>query len=268
MQAKVTRRDHYWVVSYEGDTVGIMPGPLPEVLTALQEGAHEIILNLSRLRYLNPNGVKALRESLTAAREREANLGIAAPRPQVRRALKLSGLTPDIPIYFSELEAVSKLDLVDYQDTARQELTDRLLICQKDFPIAGELRKALKKHPLKPHFRMAPVRDLKRASKFLLEERVDCILIESSFPLYQVTQFIERVETDDRLPDIPIVVVSSDERMEEADLMIRNGAHEVLRYPFQPVEVLVRLQTLISHLKDHRPFVPPEKVVQPRGWRA
>jgi anti-anti-sigma factor len=268
MQAKVSRHDHYWVVSYEGDTVGIMPGPLPEVLSALQEGAHEIILDFSRLRFLNPNGIKALKESLDAAKRREANIGIASPRPQVRRVLKLSGLTPEIPIYFSQLEAISKLDLVDYQTTARQELTDRLLVCQKDLPIARDLRKALKKHPLKPQFRMAPVRDLKRAYQFLLEEKVDCILIESSYPLFQVTQFIERVETDDRLPDIPIVVVASDKDMDEADLMIRNGAHEMLRYPFHPVEVLVRLQTLISHLKDHRPFVPPEKVVQPRGWRA
>lgn len=268
MQAKVKKKDHYWVISYEGDSTGLMPGPLPEVLDALRSGAHEIIINLSDLRFLNPIGVKALKESLDAARQREVNLGIASPQPQVRRALKLGGLVPMIPVYFSENEAIANLDLVDYQISAAREGTDRLLVCQKKLPIAGSLREAFKRHPTKPHFRLKPVRDLDKAMEVLLEERIDCILIDSSFPLFQVTKFIETVGTDDRLPSIPILVVARDQELESAELMIRNGAHDVLRFPFLPVEVVVRLQTLISHLKDHRPFQPPEKVVQPRGWKA
>jgi len=268
MQAKVKRRDDSWIISYEGDTTGLMPGPLPEVLDVLRSGAHEIILNLTALKYLNPNGIKAINESVEAARAREANIGIACPQPQVRRALKLSGLAPKIPIFFSENDAIAHLGLVDYQTTAAQESTDRLLICQKSLPLAGALRQALKEHPLKPHFRMIPCRDMDRAMKTLLEERVDCIVIESTFPMYQVTSFIEKAETDKRLPAIPILVVATDGTLAEAELMIRSGAHEILRYPFRPVEVVVRLQTLISHLKDHRPYHPPEKVVQPRGWKA
>jgi anti-anti-sigma factor len=268
MQAKVKKKDHYWVISYEGDTTGLMPGPLPEVIDALRSGAHEIILNLSDLRFLNPNGVKALKESLDAARQREVNLGIASPQPQVRRALKLGGLVPLIPIYYSENEAIANLDLIDYQTSATRDATDRLLICQKKIPIAGSLREAFKKHPTKPRFRLKPIRDLDAAMEVLFEERIDCILIDSSFPLFQVTKFIETVGTDDRLPSIPILIVAQDRDLGNAELIIRNGADEVLRFPFHPVEVVVRLQTLISHLKDHRPFQPPSKVVQPRGWKS
>jgi anti-anti-sigma factor len=268
MRAKVTRKDNLAIVSYEGDTIGLMPGPLPEVLSALQQGGvQEVILDLSKLKFLNPNGIKAIRESYEAAKKHEASFGIASPQPGVRRALKLSGIGQDVPIYYNEREAVANLDLVTYQETAKAELTDRLLICQKDLPIAGALRAALKKHPLKPQFRMIPVRDLKHAMRVLLEEKIDCILIESTFPLYQVSSFIEQVETDERIPSIPIVVVSTDEHLDEADLIIRNGAQDILRYPFQTIEVMVRLQTMISHLKDHRPFTPPAKIVQPRGWR-
>ena len=268
MQSKVKRRDDCWVIAYEGDTTGLMPGPLPEVMEALRNGAKEIILNLSDLRFLNPTGVKAFKESLDAARKREVNFGIAAPQPQVRRALKLAGLVPQIPIYFSENEAIANLELVDYRDSAAMEAADRLLICQKKIPIAGALRDALKKHPSNPYFRLKPVRDLKEAMEVLLRERVDCILIGTDFSLVHVTEFIEAVGTDKRLPAIPILVVAPEEDLESAELMIRNGAHEILRYPFHPVEVVVRLQTLISHLKDHRPYQPPEKAVHPRGWKA
>jgi len=268
MQAKVTRREHYAIVSYVGDTIGLIPGPLPEVLGVLKTGAQEVILDLSGLRFLNPNGIKAIRESIEIVKKHEASMGISAPPPAVRRAIKMSGLGEEIPIYFSEREAISSLELVDYEAVARNEMSDRLLICQKDLPLAGSLRQALKHHPLKPHYRMIPVRDLKRAFQTLLEEKIDCIIIESSLPLFQVTGFIEKVETDEGIPAIPILVVATDDHLDEADLMIRNGAHDILRYPFQPIEAAVRLQTLISHLKDHRPFVPAERVVQPRGWRS
>ncbi|MFH1675698.1 MAG: STAS domain-containing protein [bacterium] len=237
-------------------------------MQALQSGAHEILLDFSRLSFLNPNGVKALRESLELAKQHEANLGISSPQPQVRRALKLSGIAPQIPIYFNEMEAIMKLDLIDYQETAVAESTDCLLICQKEIPIARSLRNSLKEMSSKTHYRMVPVRELKRAFQTLLEEKIDCIMIDSSFPLFQVTQFIEQVATDTRLPRIPILVVTSDEKLDEADLIVRNGANEILRYPFKGIEVSIRLQTLISHMKDHRPFHPPDKVVQPRGWRA
>jgi anti-anti-sigma factor len=270
MRGKISRRDHHTIISYEGDTVGLIPGPFPELLSVLQTGVRLIILDFEELSYLNSSGIMSLKESLEVAKRLQASIAIAGPTAPVRRALKLSGLAQEIPIFYNELEACSKLDLaaLDSAQTAITEEADRLLICHKDLPIAGALRQALKRHPLKPQYRMVPVRDLKRASEILLEEKVDCILLESSFPLYQVTYFIDHVITDNRIPDMPILVVTTDERLAEVDLMVRNGAHDILRYPFHSVEAAVRLQTLISYLKDHRPFIPPEKVVQPRGWRA
>lgn len=269
MEAKLTRKGHYAIIYYEGDTVGLMPGPLPEVLEAMQQdGVQEVLLVLSGLRFLSPAGVKAIRESYEKAKSREVNMGIAAPPPTVRKMLKLSGLAQDVPIYYSQEEALTKLDLIDYETSARAEMTDRLLICQKDLPIAGELRKAFKAHHLKPQYRLVPVRDLKRAFEILLEEKIDCILVDAKLPVFQLSSFIEQVETDERLPRIPVLVVATDDQMEAADLLIRNGAQEIIRYPFQPVEVVVRLQTLICHVKDNRPYVPPRQVSQPRGWRA
>lgn len=268
MESKIRKKDRCWIISYEGNTADIMPGPLPEVMGALRDGAQEIVLEFKGLKHINPNGVKAIRESMDVARKRGASMGIASPQPQVRRALKLNGLVPEIPIFYNENEAIANIDTVDYEESAKADMVDRLLIIQKERTIAGFLRKALKKHPLKPHFRMIPCRDLENAFKTLLEERVDCILIDSTFSLHKVVSFIEKVETDDRLPAIPILIVADDNQLTDAETMVRNGAHEILRFPFVPVEVIVRIQTLISHLKDHRPFQPPEKITQPRGWQA
>jgi anti-anti-sigma factor len=268
MQGTITQKNQNTVIYYEGDAVGLFPGPFPEMLTALQGGARQVIFDFSKLHYMNSTGIMSLKESLKASKKFEASLAIVAPTAAVRRALKFSGLTQEIPIFYGTLEAAFKMDFIDSAQTAITDEVDRLLICHKELPIAGALRQALKQHPLKPQYRMVPVRDLKQASKILLEKKVDCILLESSFPLYQVTDFIDRVITDDRIPDMPILIVTTDDHLVEMDLMIRNGAHDILRYPFHPVEAAIRLQTLISYLKDHRPFILPEKVVQPRTWKV
>jgi anti-anti-sigma factor len=268
MHGKISWKGQNTIISYEGDTVGLFPGPFPEMLSALQRGARQVIFDFGELRYINSSGIESLKESLKASKKFEASLAIVAPTASVRRILKLSGLTQEIPIYFSELEAVSDQEFVDSARAAITEEVDRLLICHKDLPIAGALRRTLKNHPLKPQYRMVPLTDLKKAAEILLEEKVDCILLESSLPLVQVSNFIEHVLTDERIPDMPVLVVTTDERLPEADRIVRSGAHDIIRYPFAPIEVVVRLQMLISYLKDHRPFVPPEKVVQPRGWKS
>lgn len=266
MKVTVKREKRHAIIYLEGDTVGLMPGPIPEVLSCIHSGARDVILDLSGLRFLNPNGIEAIKDTIEIAKKQDVGICITSPPAQIRRTLKLSKLSNEIPIFFSIREALTKLDLLDYPEKIKTESADCLLICQKNLPIAGALRHSLKQHPMKPSYRIIPVRDLKQGFETLLEEKIDCILLDSAFPLIQITNFIQAVETDNRIPSIPIIVVTSDDKLDEVDAIIRNGAHDVLRYPFHSIEVVVRIQTLISHLKDHRPFEPPEKVVQPRGW--
>jgi anti-anti-sigma factor len=268
MQSKISIKDHYWIISYEGDMTELLPGPLPEIMQALKKGVHEIVLDLTNLRYLSQLGIKAIRESYTVANEREANIGVVNPQPQVRCALKLSGLFPSLPIYENRAEAISKLDLVDYEKSAVKDLTDRLLIIQKDKPLAGELRDAIKKHSIKQNYRMFPCRDIERAGEILHEERIDCILIDCNFPLYQLTNLIEKVHTDERLQSTPVLIITSNDKLDQAEMLVRNGAQEILRYPFQPVEVVIRLQTMICYLKEHHPRQDNQNLEQTVGWRA
>jgi anti-anti-sigma factor len=268
MQVKVTRRENYFILSYEGDTVDLHPGPLKEVHDAIREGAVDIILDFMGVDFLSSTGVKCLEETLDLAKKHGAHVGITSPTRQVRRMLKLTGLSREIPVYFNLPEAMSKLDMIEYTPEIKQEAVDNLLICQHDLPVAGELRSAIREHPLNPGFRMKPVRDFREAMEILRKERIDCILVDSNFPMYKVAAFIEELRTDDKIPHIPILIVTKDEKLDEAEMMIRHGANELIRFPFNPTEAVVRVQTLISHIKDHRPYYPAGAVVQPRGYKA
>jgi len=270
MQAKVIKKDHYWIVTYDGDTVGSIPGPLPEVLEAIKGGAHEVILDLKMVKYLHPNAIEAFRDSLNAAKKFKANIGIASPAPNIRRMLKLSGLAASIPIYHSDLEAISKLDLYDFDKSAKRAQVDKLLVCQIDEHLAKELKEALKGHSINRRlkYQLEAVRKFSKAIEILQCEKVDCILISAKFPSFKSIQFIDDIRVDTQIPRIPILVAAPHEFLAEAEILVRNGAHDILRRPFDPLETAVRLQTVISFVKDHRPFTPREKVVNPRGWKA
>jgi CheY-like chemotaxis protein len=212
-------------------------------------------------------GIKSLQDTRELVVSKGAHIGIANPRPSVRRALKLNGLSRDVPIYFNIAEAVSKLDLLDYNAESWQDNADMLLILQKDLPIAGDLRHAISQHSFNPGFRMKPVRNSEEAFDVLLSEIVDCILIDSTLRVYQVANFIEKLHDTDGIPAIPVLIVTKDDRIEEAESMVRHGALEILRLPFHAPEVVVRLGNAVSHFKDHRPYFPPKSIPHPRGWR-
>jgi len=268
MRVSTSRKDHYWILVCEGDTVGVLPGPLFDVQKALIEGARDIILDFESMRFLDSSGAKAFEDTYRLVREGGGRLGIVAPPPDVRVVLKLSKTLRDIPVYHSMEEAVSKLDLIDYQSDAGQENIETLVVWQKELPVAGELRRIFKTHPLNPRFHMRPVREPAEVTDTLLAEKVDCVLIDATCRMFQVANLIESVLTDSSMPRVPILVVSADEDLEEAELMIRHGAHELLRFPFKSSEALVRIQNVISRFKDHSPYFPPAAVAHPRGMRA
>jgi anti-sigma B factor antagonist len=261
MQIGINKKGACCIISYEGDTKDLTPGPFPAVLKALQSGDQKIILDFKNLGFLNPTAVKALKESADIIKGGEARIGISEPNPHVRQIIKLNGLSADFPIYYNEKEAMKWISMLDYSHTMAKNVTaDHLLILQKDLPIARELRKSMNGQPLHLQARLIPCRDFESAHEVLMEERIDCILLDCGFSFIKVTEFIEKVGSDRRLPDIPFLVVTPDEQLMDAYRIVRNGAHEIIRFPFKDIEIMVRLQNLICHVKDHRPFHAPHSI--------
>ncbi len=266
MRVRISRHNRYWVLTCSGTTAGLLPGPVPEVISAVKGGAEHLVLNLAELKYINPIGVKAIIDSIDFAKKYGANLAIAEPNSYVRRILRLNWQGAKTPFYRTQLEAmarmVDKIDII----TSSTDLYDKLLIAQYELKIALEIRNACASHPQKPKFRLKPVRDLSEALSSIRTEKVDCVLVDSGFRLYQVAGFLEDYQQEE-LPEIPIVVISPDRDLNIADRMVRHGATDVLRYPFHPSEVVIRLQSLISQYKWKNEFVPPEKIINPFGAR-
>lgn len=89
------------VVHEDGATVWVAgeldvntAGPFREVLAATQaQHVATLVIDLSRLRFIDSNGLHLLVEALKRQRETGGEVLLRSPRPQTRRVLKIVGLT-------------------------------------------------------------------------------------------------------------------------------------------------------------------------------
>jgi PleD family two-component response regulator len=262
MQAKLMKKGHYAIIAYKGNITDVSPGPLPEVTKIIRDGFRDIIINLSGVGYLNPSATRAIHDSLEYGKTHNVSISLAEPKPAVRRKLKLNSPNHEIRMYESEKEAMDGMDMTTCQGEMKKGNPEKILIWQKNMQIAASLRASLKEHPMHPVYHLLPVRELESALKILKEECVHCILIDAGFALSTVINFIEKLETDDSVEMTPIIIIANEDQFNAADVMVRNGADDILRYPLKSIETAIRIQTMISLYKYGLPFIDRQMSIQ------
>ena len=267
MRVRVEQHPDFWILSCEPATAGLAPGPIPEVILAVNSGTRAIIMNLAQIDYLNPIGVKAITESIDFASGHKVGFSICETKAFVRRTLRLNGLCGKVPIYATRLLAQSSVVKFEHDAVNVHELPDKILVVQNEVEITQDLRAACGKHSSKPEFVLIPMRSLKRTTEFINKQKIDCILIDAGFHLFEVNRLISGIYCTRNFQEIPIIIVTRDENLGEADVMVRHGATEILRHPFDPIETVTRLQTLICLFKDRNMFTPPTDLAVPFGMR-
>lgn len=82
-------------------------------------------------------------------------------------------------------------------------------------------------------------------------ERPDVVLLDIEMPGLNGYQVLEQIKADPELTNIPVVFLTS--RTDTADIVagIRGGAHDYLKKPFEPAELLARVGSAV-HVKQLR----------------
>lgn len=77
-----------------------------ELKAALENGRHNIVLNLSGVSYMSSAGLRALISALRECKKHHGNVVLAAPSDRVKEVLELAGLSTIFNIYDDETTAV------------------------------------------------------------------------------------------------------------------------------------------------------------------
>ena len=72
------------------------------------------------------------------------------------------------------------------------------------------------------------------------------VLLDYLMPGMNGVEFIRRFRGDDRLRDVPVIIVTWDERKETLHKALKAGATDVLQKPIDRVELIVRMQNMLE----------------------
>ena len=98
-------------------------------------------------------------------------------------------------------------------------------------------------------YRVVEAVDGHAAVRQCLEEPPDVVLLDIEMPGLDGYQVIAELKKDPRLEDVPVVFLTSRTAMEDVLAGLRAGAHDYLRKPFEPAELLARVGAAV-HVKQ------------------
>lgn len=114
----------------------------------------------------------------------------------------------------------------------------RILIADDDASILQTMSWVLKEHG----YEVAAAREGSRVLELLEERAPDLVLLDVMFPDADGYQILERIKSEPRWRDIPVVMVSSLPPEEAAVRTLGLGAADFVKKPFRVKELLARIQ--------------------------
>jgi anti-sigma B factor antagonist len=98
------------LIELEGEVdVYTAPQLKQQMITLLEEGHVEMVVDLSKVEYLDSTALGVLIGGLKRVRERDGNLPLIVPSPRIRRVFEITGLDKIFDIYGSENEAKAEM---------------------------------------------------------------------------------------------------------------------------------------------------------------
>ncbi len=97
--------------------------------------------------------------------------------------------------------------------------------------------------------------DPKLALAWCTEHEPDLVLLDFMMPGMSGTDFLRQFRDNDRLRDVPVVVVTWDERKETLHEALKAGAADFLNKPIDRVELIVRMQNMIEFRSRRRELI-------------
>ncbi len=94
------------IIALEGEVdVYTAPQLKQQMISLLEGGAREVVVDLSRVDYLDSTALGVLIGGLKRLREMDGNLALVCPSPRIRRVFEITGLDKIFDIYDTEDEA-------------------------------------------------------------------------------------------------------------------------------------------------------------------
>ena len=240
----------YAVLDFIGDADTTSMGDVREAIrkATLQKG--KIICNMSEVKHINSAGVNAFLLAAKSVIGSEGELVFSAMLPNVERVFKLGRLDKYLK-FFPTLKDAEEY----FQTWGKVDMSDKdnvLVIEKKNHHIREQLRLIYEQDCLVAPLETYVARTVEQALRFTEKKLFSLALLDATFSMGEGKEFIEQILGAQGQPNLPILVVTTKENIDNAQYFIHSGAHDLIMFPFNPIEVESRLRFMITTSKQMR----------------
>lgn len=174
---------------------------------------------------------------------------------EIDRALKLGIRDYLVKINFEPNEVLAKINRVFGRDeagrsteneTEKDRIYGRVLLIEDDIFISDLLEKKLSKSHIKTFRAM----DADSARLVLAENKIDVILLDIVLPGINGIEFLKEIKANEKLKNIPVVVLSNLGQKEEIERGLGAGAEQYLiKAHSTPNEIVSKVMEVINNYK-------------------
>lgn len=124
---------------------------------------------------------------------------------------------------------------------------DKILIVDDEEDIRNLLRITLEAE----HYQVMEARDGDESLEVMKKNKPDLVILDVTMPKMSGWEVVERIRTDPELCLVPVVLLTSLTGSKNKIMGLKLGADEYIPKPFNPYELIIRIENLIKRTKEN-----------------
>ena len=217
---------------------------MPGFDKAIDSQCSGVVVDLSGVEYINSIGVSSFMDTFNYLRGKGLNVVLCSPIPPVFKVLKLARTELIVPVTETRSEAKQLIYAFPGQKTSHPR--ENILLIMGKVNIKEGLAKVLKETEQEANYNIVTALNPARAWKILGGKGIQLLILDVTTDAGQGQHLLKQVRTNRELKGLPFVVASDEKHLSDAAYYTKNGADDILRYPFNPYETPVRIRTALS----------------------
>lgn len=232
-------------VHCKGDTIDFGGGPLQKISELLDQGIRRIMLDMSGVEYLNSSGISTLLSIEEITREKGGKIALYNLQSQVDKVIRLTRMQSVLPCFDDKAEAARYVGIIE--GSSRMTKNEEIFIIEENLNISRQVKIAFEDFHHLLMYKVESYNDFEKLHTDIQDCQTQSLVIldVGCNPVKSMT-FLEKLKSDEKTRNIPVIVATKDESISRAYYLVRNGASDILRYPFNKYEFECRLRAALQ----------------------
>jgi anti-anti-sigma factor len=237
-------QDDIATVEFSGNAAEMNAGIIPEVRKALDKNIRMILIDLSKVLFIDANAIQTIIETIHYAHRREGKVYLTDIPPAAQRLIALNLRGTILPVFSTKRDAMREIGFQRLENYSPPKM--KILVIEGITPLSTELSRLFRETKLWYTYKLKATKDCIDAKVFVKEFQPSVILLDSSLNTDDAEFFINWLKGDILYWFIPVLVVTTDGMARKALELIQKGADDLIYFPFRTDELNTRLQFAIQ----------------------